>query len=79
MANTTVVLPAQGPQGSDTLIAISGYGFGRIDRYQTITTTGSGLQKGLDYKCKIGGLRVGGGSEVGDGLMGWDALVDGMH
>jgi hypothetical protein len=65
VANTTVVLPAQGPQGSDTLIAISGYGFGRIDRYQTITTTGSGLQKGLDYKCKIGGLGVGGGVRWG--------------
>ena len=40
VANTTLVTPEKGPQGSDTLIQVLGYGFPRIDRYQTISTNG---------------------------------------
>ena len=44
VANTTVVTPDKGPQGSDTEIAVWGYGFSRVDRFQTLETTGGFAQ-----------------------------------
>lgn len=48
IANTTRVSPNKGPQGSKTEIEVSGYGFRRLDTYQTITLSASAEQSQIN-------------------------------